>query len=269
MPENQIIVLLSGNLRFGIKENLNFLKKYFENYNLIFLIVTWKNENIKLIKKFKKIYKPYKFYLIKQKNYKKEIKLIKFADNAINIENIFHMWKGIIDGFKFIKKLNLINKKNSYILRYRSDIFPLIKDCNFNYTLKKNEILIPDRFHWNGINDQFFLIRYQDINLFDGFFKFLKNHIQKNNFFCAEFIFYLFIKFKKFKIKFINFNYKILRVKNKNINLRKKKSKIKFKNLIIIKFLKFLFKFRNFKSYFIYKKNRNREQYLNIKKINF
>jgi len=154
-----------------------------------------------------------------------------------------------------------MKKKPDYILRYRSDILP--KD---NQTLidknevKRGQILIPDRYHWNGLNDQIFMINTEDIEIFKKFDSFLNEHIERNRFFCSEYIFQRFIKKIKFKIKYSNFDYNVMRFNNYKKSSNHAYSKKIFIDLINCKINRFKYKIRNFKEHFIKKTNRNNKQ---------
>ena len=79
--------------------------------------------------------------------------------------------------------------KPDYVIRYRSDILPRGNLSLFKKRLHTNEILVPDRFHWNGINDQIFVIKYKDIKLFFDIDKFIRKFIENNRFFQVNIFF--------------------------------------------------------------------------------
>lgn len=258
-----IVILITGQLRFLTKKNYTEIKNSFPDYKLEFSIVPWKNQNFRLIKKFKKIYKPRLYKEIKNIEFKNKLKNIFFTDNEANIENIFFNWYSFSKGLKHINNHYKRKKiKPDYILRYRSDILPKKNIFEIKKFINKS-IIIPDRYHWHGINDNLFLFPYSAIKDFSSIMSFINLHIKKKSFFSSEYIFYLFLKNKKYKIFFNNFNYNITRRKNiftKNINLKKTKQEMKLIDKIITKKNRLFFKFRNFKDYFILKTNRNNKQ---------
>ena len=118
------------------------------------------------------------------------------------------MWHGITQSIKIIEKSKLVkNWKPDYILKYRFDILPkrnqifLIPE-NF----KNNCILVPDRYHWNGINDQIFLLNYKNINIFNKFNYYLNIHNLKNNK-ISKIPLKDLLKIKLIKIKFLIRNF--------------------------------------------------------------
>ena len=226
--KKKILIFLCGQIRIFHKGNYNKFLNSFKNYDVKFLILPWSNEKKKIIKIIKKIYKPIDIIKIKKKDFKKKINLIKFPDYAVKTENFFLMWHGITQSIKIIEKSKLVkNWKPDYILKYRFDILPkrnqifLIPE-NF----KNNCILVPDRYHWNGINDQIFLLNYKNINIFNKFNYYLNIHNLKNN----------------------------------------KISKIPLKDLLKIKLIKIKFLIRNFFIFYILKRKRNNMQDIVIKK---
>jgi hypothetical protein len=147
-------------------------------------------------------------------------------------------------------------------LRYRSDILPDFNQTFINKELKQKQIFIPDTYHWNGINDQFFLFNYSDIDYFTKVIDYLEDYQKKNLFFSPELIFLRFLKKIKFKINYIDYNYRIMRkLKKDNKNSKKIKiTKIPLSDKIFIKFNKLKFKLRNFNNFFINKSKRNNQQ---------
>lgn len=260
MTKKKILVNISGKLNFFKEDNYLRIKEAFKDYDLEFSLFPWEGQDNHIIKKFNDIYKPILYENIKVHNFDSLIKLIKFPDYAGNLIGTLHMYKSLCLSFN---RINKIYKSKSirpdYILRYRSDILPKNNQIFLTNKLENKSILIPDRYHWNGLNDQIFLMSFDDIQIFDYFDSFLIQHLKENRFFCSEYIFLRFIK-KFCKINFTNFDYNIMRLKN---FIKKKEntiSKIPIKDLINCKVNKFKFKLRNFKNHYIKKINRNNFQ---------
>ena len=265
--KKKILIFISGNLNFFHKNNYHRLKNSLKDFETRFILFPWTKEKKENIKKFKSIYKPIKIKKIKEKDFTYKLKNIKFPDHAVNTENFFHMWHGITQSYKYIEKIISSKKwKPNYILKYRSDILPKKKQ-NFALPLKfkKNSILLPDRYHWHGLNDQIFLIRLDDIKIFSKFNTYVNYHINNKNFFSNEYIFNEFLKEKNYKVIYNKFDYNIMRVSPKK-NLNNKISKIPFKDKINIKSNKLKFICRNLYDFYITKKNRNKHQDIMLKK---
>ena len=122
--------------------------------------------------------------------------------------------------------------------------------------------MIPDRYHWNGVNDQFFIFNFSDLDYFIDIMDYLTEYKNKDLLFSSELIFQRFLKERKFKISFVNYNYKIMRnlIKNKRENKKYRKVKIPLIDKITIKLNKLMFRIRNFKDFYINKSNRNNQQ---------
>lgn len=266
MNKKKILVLISGQLRFFSSKNYENLIENFKNYKLEFFIVFWDNQDLEIIKLFKKQYNPINLIGIKSRNFSKEASDVKYPDNEVNIENIFHMWHSFSEGCKKIKNFNF-SENPDYILRYRSDILPDNNQIFFNKDLKEKQIFIPDRYHWNGVNDQFFIFNYSDIDYFTLAIDYLLDYQKKTLFFTPELIFQRFLKKKKFKINYIDFNYRIMRNLKKDNKCIKniKITQIPIYDKIYIKINKLRFKLRNFKNFFIDKSKRNNQQDILIK----
>ena len=272
--QKKILVLITGKLRFLDQKNILRLKNSFENFKLDFFVLAWKGQKQNIIDEFKKHYKPIFYHEIDEYNFNHIVEKIKYPDGAVKTENILHMWKGISEAAKYLKKFySSKNEKPFYILRYRSDILPKEKEkFLIEKELSSKDILIPDRYHWHGINDQVFLCKFEDIYLFENFDYFLDKHISEQRFFCSEYIFLRFLKKNNFKIRYNDFNYNIMRRQMFELNDKKNikdfvriKDFIPIKDLIIIKQTKMVYKFRNFKEYFITKTKRNNYQDIIIK----
>ena len=264
MLKKKILVVFSGKLNFFSKENYSKLIESFKGYDLEFSIFPWEDQSTEVVKKFLEIYNPAHLEKIKNYNFQDDVKKIKFPDYAGNPIGTLHMYKSICISLNMVKKIyNNKENKPDYILRYRSDILPKVNQNYINKKLEGKSILIPDRYHWNGLNDQIFLIRFQDLKVFDYFEEFLNNHILSDRFFSSEYIFLRFIN-KYFKIHYSNFDYNIMRMKN---TLKKSKN-IESKKLLIdtinCKINKLRFKLRNFKDHYIKKINRNKFQEIYI-----
>ena len=122
--------------------------------------------------------------------------------------------------------------------------------------------MIPDRYHWNGVNDQFFIFNFSDLDYFIDIMDYLTEYKNKDLLFSSELIFQRFLKERKFKISFVNYNYKIMRnlIKNKREIVKYRKVKIPLIDKITIKLNKLMFRIRNFKDFYINKSNRNNQQ---------
>ena len=261
MSKKRILVLISGQLRYFSIKNYETLLKNFRDYELDFIIVCWDNHDEEIIKLFKKNYNPINLIEIKTRNFSLESNNVKYPDTEVNTENTFHMWYSFSEGCKKIKNLSF-REKPDYILRYRSDILPDFNQTFINKELKQKQIFIPDRYHWNGINDQFFLFNYSDIDYFTKVIDYLEDYQKKNLFFSPELIFLRFLKKIKFKINYIDYNYRIMRkLKKDNKNSKKIKiTKMPLSDKIFIKLNKLKFKLRNFNNFFINKSKRNNQQ---------
>ena len=264
----KILILISGRLKYLSDENFLRIKKSLKNYEIIFFLTPWESEEEILIKKFEDNYNPLFIKKISQTKHDAQIKLIKFPDYAGSMEGFFYNWEGICKGFKEI--INFYRNKSltpDYVLRYRTDILPKENSIfDIEKNLNDNQIIIPDRYHWNGINDQIFLIKYNSIKNFDSFFKYIDTHIKQKRFFSGEYVFYKFLKKNNFNPVFNNFNYSLMREQNfkKNPYLNHIKSKVPLKDYFEIKLNKIKYKLRNFNDFFIFKNNRNKHQDIKI-----
>ena len=260
----KIIVLISGRLKYLSDENFLRIKKNFNPHHLDFFLTPWEDENTDLVNIFKNKYKPIAIKKISRSNFNNKIKLIKYPDYAGSLDGFFYNWEGVCKG---LDEIDLFFKKKNFspdfILRYRSDILPK-KNSLFEITKSNldNKVIIPDRYHWNGLNDQIFLLNFNAIKNFKNFFKYVDNHIKYKNFFSGEFIFYKFLRKKKLKVIFNNFDYRIMREKKfkKNNLLSDFNSKIPLRDNCLIKFNKFMYKMRNFKEFYFLKSKRNKNQ---------
>lgn len=264
----KIIILISGKLKYLSDQNFLRIKDSLKDFEVNFILTPWALEDENLIKKFEYNYHPLIIKKINPTKYDDYINQIKFPDNAGSMEGFFYNWDGICKGYEEI--INYCNKKNyipDYILRYRSDILPENNSIfNLKNNLKNNQIVVPDRFHWNGINDQIFLTNFNTIKNFENFFSYIETHISQNRFFSGEYIFYRFLKKNNFKVFFNNFGYNLMREKNfKKDKLPKQiKSKIPMRDHLEIKLNKIKYKFRNFNDFFVLKKKRNKYQDIKI-----
>ena len=260
MEKNSFLVFIPGKLNFFSKENAIKLKKNIGD-DLKFCLFPWNDIEQKKINKFKKIYNPTILKKISKPEFKNIVKKIKYPDYAGNTIGTLYMWESIRQSFLQINNFYKKKKeKPDYIIRYRFDILPKQKKKFFKKKLHTNEILIPDRYHWNGLNDQVFIIKYSDINLFFDLDKFIQKFINDDRFFCSEYLFQQFLSHKNIKIKYSDFDYNLMRFKSfkkPSINI---KSKMKVKDRMNCKFNKLKYKFRNFKDYYLKKKNLNKNQ---------
>ena len=264
----KIIILISGKLKYLSDQNFLRIKDSFKDCEVNFILTPWTTEDENLIKKFKDNYDPLIIKKINSTKYDDYINLIKFPDYAASMEGFFYNWEGVSKGFNEI--LNYCYEKKyipDYILRYRSDILPK-KNSIFNIkkNLKNNQIMIPDRYHWNGINDQIFLTNFSTIKNFENFFNYIDTHINEKRFFSGEYIFYKFLKRNNLKVFYNNFEYNLMREQNfkKDISSKKQKSKIPIRDHFQIKLNKIKYKIRNFNDFFILKKKRNKHQEIKI-----
>ena len=264
----KLLILISGRLKYLSDENFLRIKECFKNYEINFILTPWITENETIIKKFEEKYNPLFIKRILQTKHDNQIKKIKFPDYAGSMEGFFYNWEGVCKGFSEIA--NYCNENNfypDYILRYRSDILPQ-KNSVFSIekNLNYNQIIIPDRFHWNGINDQIFLTTFKTIKHFEFFFNYVDSHIMQNRFFSSEYIFYKFLKKVNLIPVFNNFNYNLMREKyfNKDMLHEPLKSKIPLRDQLEIKLNRFKYKMRNFNEVFILKNKRNKYQDIKI-----
>jgi len=264
----KLLILISGRLKYLSDENFLRIKDCFKNYEINFILTPWITENETIIKKFEEKYNPLFLKRISQSKHDDQIKKIKFPDYAGSIEGFFYNWEGVCKGFSEI--INYCNENKfcpDYILRYRSDILPQ-KNSVFNVekNLNYNQIIIPDRYHWNGINDQIFLISFKTIKNFEFFFNYVDRHIRQNRFFSGEYIFYKFLKKVNLIPVYNNFNYNLMREKyfNKDMLHKPLKSKIPIRDHLEIKLNKIKYKIRNFNEVFILKNKRNKYQDIKI-----
>ena len=267
MKKKSFLAFIPGNLNYFSYKNLLGLKKNI-NSELNFFLFPWEDTKQTKINHIKKIYKPIFLKKIYKPNYKNIVKKIKYPDYAGNSIGTLYMWESIRQSFLQINNFYKDKKKPDYVIRYRYDIlskynFKLIKE-----NLKKNEIIVPDRYHWNGLNDQIFITRFSDIVLFFDIDKFIKKFIKDDRFFCSEFLFQQFLKYKKIKVKYSNFDYSLMRPKGFNKINNNVKSEMKFFDKLNCKFNKLNYRLRNFNNHYIKKKytNKNQEK---IVKLNF
>ena len=255
-----ILTFLSGNIRFFSSKNVTGLKKNLKA-DLKFCLFPWHNMKSTKINLIKKKYKPILLKKIHKPNCEKILNKIKYPDYGGNAIGTLYMWdsirKSFLEIYKFYKNKKV---KPDYIIRYRSDILPKGKISIFKEQLSKEEILVPDRYHWNGINDQIFILKFSDIKLFFDTNKFISNFILEDRFFAAEYLFQQFIKYKKIKVKYSKFDYNLMRFKNKKKNQTNIKSKMKFYDKINCKINKLRYRLRNFNDYYVKKIYLNKNQ---------
>jgi len=258
----KLFILFAGEMRF-FHDNFLSINESLNEYDKTFLFYPWIHQSEE-IKKFIKYYIKNDISYIKENNWEKILKKIKYPDNAASIQGLFFMWDALTQSFSKLKH-NLDD--DDLILRFRTDIKINSKKLNLNLdNVKNNTLYIPDCYHWNGYNDQVFLSKVKTLNKFSNFFEFVNKSIEKNYFICPEYIFYKFLKKEKIKTIFFELDYQILKNKkiiaNKDILVKGKKSYIPIKDRITIKILKILYKFRNFKEFYLKKKKRNKNQNL-------
>ena len=110
------------------------------------------------------------------------------------------------------------------------------------------------------LNDQTFIIKFSDINLFLDLNKFIKKFIQDDRFFCSEYLFQQYLEYKKIKVKYSNFDYNLMRFKSHKKISKSIKSNMKFLDKLKCKLNKFKYRLRNFENYYIKKKYPNKNQ---------
>ena len=260
----KILILISGRVNYISDQNFLEIKKVLKEHEISFFFTPWHGQDEKTMEKFINLYQPEGIKKIFPNNINYNTKNIKYPDNAGSIEGFFYNWDGLIQGLNEMKKYCITNKKfPDFILRYRADILPKI-DTNFKIKnkLKENEIIIPDIYHWNGLNDQIFLFKYDSIDIFNDFFNFVNKEIVSKSFFSSELIFLKYLKVKKIKVFFNQFEYNLLRSKKfvKVPTIHNVSSKIPINDKLIIKINKLQYKFRNFKRFFISKRIRSNKQ---------
>jgi len=264
MLKKKILVIISGKLIFFSKKNFHKIKESFKDYDLEFCLFPWKGQSSDVIKKFLDLYKPIYFEEIETYDFEKDVKLIKYPDYAGNPLGTLNMYKSICVSLNIINNIyEQKSNKPDYVLRFRSDILPKDNQNFINEAQLNKSILVPDRYHWNGLNDQIFLLNFKDLKIFDNFNVFLKNHINENRFFSSEYIFLRFVK-KYFKIHYTNFDYNIMRFKNNFKKFKNIESQMLLIDKINCKINKLKFKIRNFKDHYIKKINRNKFQEIYI-----
>ena len=262
LNKKKLFVLYSGELRF-FEQNFLSLSQNLDEFEIVYLFFPWEREKSKL-HLFKKYYLNHYVEFISEHNWEKNINRIKYPDYAANIPSLFYMWDALTQSFSKLKnKL----EDDDIIMRFRTDIKIHSKKLNLNLNnLKDNTLYIPDCYHWNGYNDQVFLSKVKTLSVFNDFFGFINSLIDNNDFICPEYNFYKFLKKKRVKTIFFNFDYQILKnqelIKNKELFFKEKKSYIPLKDKINIKILKLLYKVRNFQNFYIKKKKRNKTQNL-------
>ena len=251
--KKKVAILISGQVRLH-KENLNFLKKIFFNFDYEIFATLWENQ--KEISKICSIYKIKKVKKIKQKDWSRKIKKIKYVfgeeNRSYKIVNIFHMWHSISESVKFLIQDSKMNSVNyDYVCRFRTDIFSKKIPHNFNnqiQRLKDDEIIFPENLHSRGLNDLFFLCNFKTISKFKYMMKYLDQFIKENKPISSEYLLYHFTKKNSLKIKlFKQFVIDLFGIKNKshlNYNLRPtKNAHIPLIDKMNLKYIKYKIKF--------------------------
>lgn len=260
MKKISFLAFIPGKLNYFSEKNLSEFKKNIDA-DLNFCLFPWEDTKKKKIDNIKKIYKPIFLKKIYKPNFEKTVKKIKYPDHAGSKIGTLYMWESIRQSFLQVKNFYKDKKdKPDYIIRYRYDILAKQKFKFFKNDLLKNEILIPDRYHWNGLNDQIFIIKFSDIHLFLDLNNFIKKFIQDDKFFCSEYLFQQYLKYKKIKVKYSNFDYNLMRFKNHKKISKNIRSNMKFLDRFNCKLNKFKFRLRNFENYYIKKKYPNKNQ---------
>ena len=205
----KIAFLVSGNIRIYEKNFifLNYLKKTFSEYEIIFVSSVWENQED--INNFTKKYEIKFINLIKQKNWSNKTDKIKFVTGEENlswkINNVFHMWHSIVENIKFLELVvSENNLKVDYVCRFRTDIIG-IKDTknlkNDLINLKNNEFLFSSNRHFRGLTDLFFIANYETFLKLKNIMNFFDKFSKEERVFNPEYFFYCYMSESNFKIK--------------------------------------------------------------------
>ena len=251
----KVAVLISGNIRL-YEKNLDFLKKIFDDVEITIISSVWDHQEN--IEKFKNLYQIKKLNKIKEKNWSDELEKVTYVTGEENrsykIENIFHMWFSIIENIKFLKNISEKEETNfDYVCRFRSDIFEINQSNFFKKELtklKEKEILFPCNNHYRGLNDMFFITKYETFLNFENMFNYIDNFLDQKRVFNPEYLLYCFVKNNDLKIKLAhNFAIELFGLKTKshdNNNLKpRKKAFILFRDRINLKIAKYTIRFLN------------------------
>ena len=251
----KVAVLISGNIRL-YEKNLDFLKKIFDEIEITIISSVWDHQEN--IEKFKNLYQIKKLNKIKEKNWSDELEKVTYVTGEENrsykIENIFHMWFSIIENIKFLKNISEKEETNfDYVCRFRSDIFEINQSNFFKKELtklKEKEILFPCNNHYRGLNDMFFITKYETFLNFENMFNYIDNFLDQKRVFNPEYLLYCFVKNNDLKIKLAhNFAIELFGLKTKshdNNNLKpRKKAFILFRDRINLKIAKYTIRFLN------------------------
>ena len=205
----KIAFLVSGNIRIYEKNFifLNYLKKTFSEYEIIFVSSVWENQED--INNFTKKYEIKFINLIKQKDWSNKTDKIKFVTGEENlswkINNVFHMWHSIVENIKFLELVvSENNLKVDYVCRFRTDIIG-IKDTknleNDLINLKNNEFLFSSNRHFRGLTDLFFIANYETFLKLKNIMNFFDKFSKDERVFNPEYFFYCYMSESNFKIK--------------------------------------------------------------------
>ena len=254
----KVAVLISGNIRI-YEKNLYFLKKIFKDFKITIISSVWDHQEN--IEKFKDLYQIMNLNKIKEKNWSDELEKVTYVTGEENrsykIENIFHMWFSIIENIKFLKNISEKEETNfDYVCRFRSDIFEINQSNFFKKELtklKEKEILFPCNNHYRGLNDMFFITKYETFLNFENMFNYIDNFLDQKRVFNPEYLLYCFVKNNDLKIKLAhNFAIELFGLKTKshdNNNLKpRKKAFILFRDRINLKIAKYTIRFLNKKN---------------------
>ena len=115
------------------------------------------------------------------------------------------MWFSMIENIKFLKNISEKEETNfDYVCRFRSDIFEINQSNFFKKELtklKEKEILFPCNNHYRGLNDMFFITKYETFLNFENMFNYIDNFLDQKRVFNPEYLLYCFVKNNDLKIK--------------------------------------------------------------------
>ena len=154
--KKKIAILISGQIRI-YKENLDFLKKIFSEFDYDIYATLWENQIE--TEEFCNLYKIKNIKNIQQKNWEDKIRKIQYVfgeeNRSYQLVNIFHMWHSISENVKFLdEQFKISNINYDYVCRFRTDLFANKIPNNIQtqiVKLKNNEIIFPENLHSRGL----------------------------------------------------------------------------------------------------------------------
>ncbi len=251
--KKKIAILISGQIRI-YKENLDFLKKIFSEFDYEIFAALWENQNE--TEEFCNLYQIKNIKKIQQKNWEDKIGKIQYVfgeeNRSYQLVNIFHMWHSISENVKFLdEQFKIYNADYDYVCRFRTDLFSNKIPNNIQtqiLKLKNNEIIFPENLHSRGLNDLFFICNFRTFLEFKNVMYYLDKFIEEKRPLSSEYFLYHFVKKNSLKIKIINnLLIDIFDVKNKshkNYELKPtKKAYIPLKDKVSLKYIKYKIRF--------------------------